>query len=587
MPSRPRSTERSRAANFKRVLRFLRPYRLSVVVIAVCSLLSTVLGLAPPYLGMILIDDVIGPRANWHLLLPLALGMAGAYLLSSLIEVVAMRLSAKVGTSAIHDVRQEVYGELLESPLIYFARQRPGNLVSRINQDTQQLEGLLVDVVPYGIGSLLTVMSVLALLFHLSWVLTLTVLVLVAVAVLLMLKVFPQFFAKWEACFDQRGRLSALVTEVIQAIRVVKVFAAEKDERSRFAESSIAYRDAHYAAELSWSRVVPLFRAITMLGNPVIWLIGGIFVFQGHMTLGEVVAFSGYLVMLFSPVFELGRMSQLLPNGLAAASRIFDRDSVTSERKTLRSSSLQRIQGGIEFQDVSFAYESGCNVLHKLCFRVEPGETIGLVGRSGAGKSTIFNLICRLFEPDEGSIRFDGINARELPATTLRRQLGVVLQETLLLPGTIAENIAYARPDVTHADIENAAKLADAHDFIVKRPDGYETKLEAGGTNFSMGEKQRISLARALLREPAILMLDEPTASVDLETEIAIGTALRKAMKNRTTLIIAHRLSTLREVDRLLVLENGRFVEMGTPAELVQKDGVYARLLRLSHGMSV
>ncbi|NQT91895.1 MAG: ABC transporter ATP-binding protein [Lentisphaerae bacterium] len=306
------------------------------------------------------------------------------------------------------------------------------------------------------------------------------------------------------------------------------------------------------------------------------------------MTLGGIIAYIGYVMMLFRPIFILSRLAELIPGSLAAAARVFDIIDAEPEIQDAPTAvAMPDIQGAIEFRNVSFGYEPHKKVLKNIDLAIQPKEMIGLAGHSGVGKSTTMNLICRFYDVDEGEILVDGVDIRNIRYDDLRNQMGIVLQETFLLNGTIADNIAYARPAADRVQVVRAAREANAHDFILKKPDGYDTLVEEGGKNLSVGEKQRIAIARAILCDPKILLLDEATASVDLETERAIQKALERLTSDRTTIMIAHRLSTLRNADRLVVLEDGSVTELGTHEELMAKeDGVYSKLAKLHSDIS-
>ncbi len=571
----------------RRVLRYLLPYRLRVSLLMLCMSASTIVGLVNPYLGKIIVDQVIGPLENRHWLLWIVLAMVLFHVLSTIIEIATRRIAARVGTETIYDIRGDMFRKLQELSLSFYSRHRAGALTTKVNQDTNQLQRLLVDFIPYGTSSLLTAVGILALLLYLSWSLTLFVLVPIASIVCFMWFIFPRFRIYWERYFEKRSRLAAFVTDVITGVRVVKAFAQERSEVERFGRRSQALRDATFQAELRWAQAMPLLHMIATLGTPIVWLVGGMLAFKGRMTLGDIIAYSGYLMMLFRPIFVLTRMAEMIPNSLAAASRVFDiidTEPEIADRSDSRP--VPSLRGKIEFRNVTFGYDSRKPALEDISMTIQPGELIGLVGHSGAGKSTAINLVCRFFDVDAGAILIDDIDIRNIRYEDLRRQIGIVLQETFLFNGTICENIAYARPDADLLAVVQAAKAANAHEFIMEKPDGYDTQITEGGNNLSVGEKQRIAIARAILCDPKILILDEATASVDLETEKKIQDALARLVKGRTTIAIAHRLSTLKNAHRLAVLEHGKLTEIGSHEELLSLDGIYAHLVKLQTDLS-
>lgn len=570
----------------RKVLRFLKPYKLRTAQLIGLLTGTAVIGLVNPYLGKVLVDDILGPLQNQHLLVVVVLVMIGMCVAQNIVDAFACAVGGLIGNYAVHDIRSAMFSKLQELSLSFYSRHRTGALVTRVNQDTQQLQDLLVDFIPYGVYCLVMASSILALLFWLSWPLTLCILAPVVGMVLFVILVLPRFRTYWDRYMERRSRLSAMTNDVINGVRVVKAFAQEAPEKERFQRHSEDYRDAAYDIEVKWARAMPVLETLAMMGAPIVWLVGGLLAFRGSMTLGEIVAYLGYLTMFFHPVFVITRLAQAIPNSLAAASRIFEViDAEPEIADQADAVPMPHIDGRIEFRGVGFGYDGGRQVLSGIDLDIAPREMIGLVGHSGAGKSTFINVLCRFFDVEQGQILIDGVDLRQMRYEDLRRQVGIVLQETYLFGGSIAANIAYARPDAGLADIVAAARTANAHEFIVAKPDGYDTEVTEGGSNLSGGEKQRLAIARAVLCDPRILILDEATASIDAETEQQIQEALARLTSSRTTIAIAHRLSTLKNANRLLVLDKGKVAELGPHAELMAQDGIYARMVKLQTEM--
>ena len=587
----PRCTEKLKT--FKRILSFVRPYKIQLLFIFLLLIAGTCFGLISPYMYKLFIDVILKPdpgtglfeHAHW---IPYAaLALLAAYAGQSLFNSLHLRLTGIVGHKTVYDVRAAIYEKLQQLSLSFFDRFQTGALMARVNQDTRELQRFLVDFIPLTLESLLILIGVGIFLFILSWQLSLFVLIPIVVTIIFLKKIYFKIFLYFRRYFHRRSRLSALINDSLSGIKVIKTFGQEDEEIKKFDRKSTAFRDAGMELEVKWSVYSPTFQMLIMLGSILIWFVGGKFVVGGRMTLGDVVAYSGYLAMFYRPVFYLIRMIQMITSSLSAAERVFDIiDTEPQIKDSPQAISMPEIEGAIQFKNVTFGYDPFKPVIKDFNVSIKPNETIGLVGKSGAGKSTFINLVCRLYDVNKGAILLDNLNLKDIKHHDLRRQIGVVLQDTFLFNGTIYENIVYAKPDASTEETIEAAMAAHAHEFIMKKPDGYDTEVGERGNKLSGGEKQRISIARAILRDPQILILDEATSSLDTETENKIQEALRNLTRGRTTIAIAHRLSTLRNCDRLLVIDDGKLVEMGSHEKLMEKKGIFYNLVSIQTELS-
>ncbi len=587
----PRCTDKRKT--LLSILSFSRPYVKLLGWMLLGMIASTCCGLITPYMSKLFIDQILKPSpvtgmfqyAKW---LPVAasvllISYAGQLFFAGIQE----RLGGKLGFRTTHDVRSAIYNKLQDLSLSFFDKHQTGALLSRVNQDTGELQRLLVDFIPLTLESAFMLLGVGIILFMLSWQLTLFVFIPIVATIVFIKTIFSKIRTYFHRFFHRRSKLSALVNDSLSGMRVIKAFGQERVEMSKFGRKSSDYRNAGIDLTTKWSVYHPILHFFIMSGVVIVWFIGGRFVISGKMSLGSVVAYSGYLMMFYRPVFILTRMIDLVTNALSAAERVFDIiDTEPDIKEAADAVDIGDIKGEIEFQDVTFGYNKFDPVIKDLSVKIAANEKIGLVGKSGAGKSTIINLMCRLYDVNKGRILIDGVDLRNIKYADLRRQIGIVLQETFLFNGTIYDNIAYARPNAAREEVISAAIAANAHEFIIEKLDGYDTEVGERGDRLSGGEKQRIAIARAILRDPRILVLDEATSSVDTETEKKIQEALATLTSGRTTIAIAHRLSTLRNCDRLLVIEDGRVVESGTHAELIAKEGAFYKLVTMQKELS-
>ena len=568
-----------------RLLTHLAPYRWMAALGLALTLLITALHLMPPYLTKVLIDKVITP-GNTPLLPVVVMLLAGVSIVAAIVSVFRGYVMQWVGQRVLLDMRTELYERLQMMRLRFYAQRETGRIMSRVTSDLGRLQFFVAEGVQEIIVNAATMLLIAVILLAMNWRLFFLALAPTPIIVVSTLVFGHRIHLLFHRIWRRSAGITAVLADTIPGIRVVKAFAQERRETSKFNEQSeTLFREEMRAAKLS-SSFFPFLHLQTSLGSILIFSVGGYMVIGGMATVGTLVAFTSYLWRFYTPVQRFGQMSHWLQRSMTSAERVFeilDADPEPIMRPGLR---LEHMRGEVEFRNIRFSYAPGKYALDDVSFTVQPGEMIGLVGPSGAGKSTLVHLIARFYEVEEGGIYIDGHDVNDFDLTWFRQQIGVVLQEPYLFRGTIWENIAYANPDASAEEIMAAAKAANAHEFIVNLADGYDTVIGERGQTLSGGERQRVSIARAVLRDPKILILDEATASVDTETESKIQIALERLVKNRTTFAIAHRLSTLRKADRLVVLEKSKLVEMGTHDELLAQDGLFARLCHMQDEIS-
>jgi len=568
-----------RGKTMLRIAGFIHPYRWKMVLLATLSLVTTLLNLLPPMIQGQLIDDVLEPQRNLNQLYLLMAGWLGVLVINSVLQVINGRTIATLAGSIAADLRSAVYRAIEFLQLQFFDKKQVGAIASRVTSDTDRVWGFLVEGVPYLLLNGLTLVGITGFLLYTNWFLTLCILAPIPIV----LGIGAIFWRPMSQMFHRVGqkwaRFHTHLNESLMGIRVVKVFANEDKEYAKFLDRNDELRDAGVKADERWYTIFGAMTFFTALGSLICWTVGGRMVVEGQLTLGEFWRINAFLALVYGPLQWFSAINQWFSRAMAGADRIFE--VIDTERENYRDEGVRHeIKGEVEFRNVRFGYDKSNPVLKNINFTAKPGEMIGLVGKSGAGKSTTINLICRFYEPDVGELLIDGIDYREINLQDMRRQIGVVLQEPFLFNGTIAENIAYGKPGASMPEIMEAARAANAHNFILGKPDGYDTMVGERGGKMSGGERQRISIARAILHNPRILILDEATSSVDVETEKQIQEAISRLIEGRTTFAIAHRLSTLRNASRLIVLERGEIAEIGTHAELMEKQGKFYELVQ-------
>ncbi len=566
-----------------RLWRFARPYKGQLLLGFILTLASTAATLVPPYLTMPLMDEVLIPFQNgkpidWSLVSLYLGGLLGAALLAWLLGWIRTYILALVSERMGRDLRTQTYDHLLGLSLEYFGGKRTGDLMARIGNETDRINIFLsLDLLNFATDVLMIAMTAVILFTINPWLALVTLLPLPVIGWMI------HFVReKLRTGFEKIDRVWAEVTNVladtIPGIRVVKAFAQEKREAERFRaanEHNLAMNDK---LNKTWSLFTPTVTLLTEVGLLVVWIFGIWQIAKGDSTVGVLTAFLAYIGRFYTRLDSMSRIVSATQRAASSTKRIFDiLDHVSSVPEPARPVHLEKVSGRLELKQACFRYGTRA-VTKDVDLVIEPGEMIGLVGHSGSGKSTLVNLICRFYDVTEGQVLIDGVDVRAVPVAEFRRHIGLVLQEPFLFFGTIADNIAYGKPEATRAEIIAAARAAHAHEFILRLPHGYDSLVGERGQGLSGGERQRISIARALLIDPRILILDEATSAVDTETEKEIQKALDNLVKGRTTIAIAHRLSTLRKADRLVVMDRGRIVEVGNHDRLMAAEGHYYKL---------
>lgn len=541
--------------------------------------LTTGFELIPPWLIKILIDDVI--QANRiELLSWVFAGLAGSYLLRNLCSSMRIRLNNSLEQQVVHDLHVQVFAALQRLSISFFENRPTGEIMSRVLNDTEHMQRIFVDGLEEIITAGLTLIGIMAVLFWLNWKLAALALLPIPILIVGAAAFTKRVHGHYREIRKGAAELNALLQDSLAGIRETMGFNRQPYEQERFGRKSDQCRQDTLRAMYLWSFYSPGMMLIGSLGGALVLWFGTAEVLAKHLSVGELVMFMSYLALFYVPINQIHSVNHMLQHALAASERVFDVLDIVPDVRDEPGvrAPVGRFTGAVAFDHVQFYYRSDAPILSDVSIAVRAGERVALVGPSGAGKSTTLKLLNRFYDVTAGSITIDGIDIRQVPLAFLRNQIGLVQQEPFLFNGTVRENILYGDLSAGQEAIEAVAKAARAHEFIVRLPEGYDTWIGERGVKLSVGQRQRVSIARVLLKDPPIVMFDEATSNIDTETEVKIREALNELTKGRTTIIIAHRLSTIHEVDRIIVVEHGRVVEDGTHEALITRGGVYARL---------
>ncbi|ULO10513.1 ABC transporter ATP-binding protein [Paenibacillus sp. 19GGS1-52] len=569
---------------FTRLFGYMKPYaRQMLPLVSIMMILGTITKLTVPFLTSLAIDKAIAPKdghPSLTLLYTLTASVVVLYLIQWIAGVYRIKYTNVIGQRVIYDLRSDLFRHIQKLSFNFFDKRPAGSVLVRVTNDINSLQDLFTNGVVNLMIDCVQLLGIMVILLLLNWKLGLAVMITVPVMFLVSTKLRQKIRLAWQDVRMKNSRINSHLNESIQGIRVTQAYTQEQENMNYFDAMNTDSRKSWNKASAMNQAFGPIIEITGGFGTMILFWYGAHLIESGELTIGFLVAFSTYVSNFWDPINRLGQMYNQLLVAMASSERIFEYlDEQPSVQDKPGAKPLPTIRGDIKFDQVVFEYEKGRAALKGISLDVQAGQSIALVGHTGSGKSTIINLISRFYDITDGRITIDGTDIREVTLESLRTQVSIVLQDTFIFSGTIRDNIRFGRLDATDEEVEEAAQAVDAHDFITKLPGGYETEVEERGSALSMGQRQLLSFARALLANPRILILDEATASIDTETELKIQNALKILLQGRTSFIVAHRLSTIRHADKIVVLDHGEIKEEGTHRELTSHDGVYNGLI--------